>query len=182
MGGSIRGEINQDVVNTLVELMRKTIGEGGISVILKRLGEHGELSGRALVIACAEEMELLFGAQGAYAILRQVGRELSDRLAAMAPKEEYQEILAGSLNNLGFAQGIEVADNHANICNCVFYDQIIERNRSPIEHPVCWAGWGFIEGFMNKINGTHHVEWAGRDIKANACRFNFYSSLTELRQ
>jgi len=171
------GEISQEVVLTLVELMTKTIGPSAMSVVLKRLDNDDSLEGQALVMACAEEVENVFGSQGAYAILRQVGRDLSNQLAEGVAEQEYRSILTGALNSMGFAKGIDLFEGHANICSCVFYDKIKQVNRSPIDHPVCWAGWGFIEGFMKKINGTHHVQWEGRDEKA--CRFKFYSSLTE---
>jgi len=150
----IRGEINQAVIMTLVELIANTLGNDAVEMLLKRLQKKGELEGRALVIAFSEEVEHIYGSQGAYAILRQVGRDLSAKMIADSDPESYQSILTCSLNDMGFAEGIEAAAGHADICHCVFYEQIQQRSREPIEHPVCWAGWDLLKGSCNRSTAS----------------------------
>ena len=59
------------------------------------------------------------------------------------------------------------------ICNCVFYSVLQRNNLEPIEHSVCWTGWGFIEGFMREIKDIKAIKWVSRDIENNGCQFDY---------
>jgi hypothetical protein len=75
------------------------------------------------------------------------------------------------LNDFGFADRIEICEAHSNICHCVFYEILEAKNFGPTQHAVCWAGWGFIEGFMKLIAGVKGIKWVDRDIERKACKF-----------
>ncbi|GAB6066586.1 hypothetical protein JCM9492_16820 [Aquifex pyrophilus] len=64
-----RKEISQETINTLIELMKGVVGEGGVNTVMKKL--EGNLSGRELVYTFAEEMMKLYGDKGSYAIIGQ---------------------------------------------------------------------------------------------------------------
>jgi hypothetical protein len=166
-----RGEITQEVVNTLVGLMEEVIGKAAVNIVLKQFPEDEHPPGRELVFQFAEETENLLGTQGAYAVLRQVGRDLAKNVASSLPEEQWQHALERSLNEFGFADCISKEDDEASINNCVFYPILEERELPPIGHAVCWAGWGFIEGFMKLIEGVKGIKWVSRDMERKSCKF-----------
>ncbi len=170
---ALKGEITQEVVETLVDLMKDIIGEKAVNIVLRQFPREAQLPGRDLVFRFAEETEKLLGTKGAYAILRQMGRELAKSLAAKLPEDQWPRALEVSLNKFGFAERIEKASDHANICSCVFYPILEERNLPPVGHAVCWAGWGFIEGFVKLMDGTRGIQWVERDLERKACKFEF---------
>lgn len=166
-----RGEITQEVVETLVKLMAEVIGQKAVDIVLRQFPTDEQPSGRDLVFRFAEETDNLLGSSGAYAVLRQVGRDLAKQVASTLPKEKWQQALEQSLNDFGFADRIEKCDGHANICNCVFYEILEKNDVGPTEHAVCWAGWGFIEGFMKLMEGVKGIKWQERDSEKKACKF-----------
>jgi hypothetical protein len=166
-----RGEITQEVVDTLIELMSEVIGKNAVAVVMNQFPAGDLPPGKDLVFRFAEETEKLLGSAGGYAVLRQVGRDLAKRIASTRPKDQWQAALEQSLNNFGFADRITKFDDHSNICNCVFYPILEERNLEPTAHAVCWAGWGFIEGFMKLMEGVKSIKWVERDMTNKACKF-----------
>lgn len=169
----IEGEITQEVINILIELMKNVIGENGVGVILKHINIEENASGRKIVYAFAESATKILGKQGAFATLRQVGRELAKVMMSKHAKEDWEFVLRTALNDLGFAQKIDMESEEAYICNCVFYSILEKNNMKPIEHSVCWAGWGFIEGFMKALEGVKGIKWSSRDVLENRCKFDY---------
>lgn len=169
----IEGEITQEVINVLIELMKTVIGENGVGVILKNINVEENATGRKIVYAFAESTTNILGKQGAFATLRQVGRELAKVMMTKHKKEDWEFVLRTALNDLGFAQQIDMESEQAFICNCVFYNILQNNNLKPIEHSVCWAGWGFIEGFMKALEGVKGIKWESRDVLANRCKFDY---------
>lgn len=171
----IEGEISQDVINTLVSLTKNILGENAVNQILseisKRVGESS--SGKEIVFAFADEVQNMFGKKGGYAIIRQLGREVAKVLMERYPKEQWEEVLEKSLNAFGFAYKIERTSTEAYICNCVFYESILKpKNYAPVEHCVCWCGWGFIEAFVKGLEeGVKGIVWVDRDYENRKCRF-----------
>jgi hypothetical protein len=168
-----RGEITKEVIDTLVMLMADVIGQNAVDIVLRQSGQNGQPAGKDLVFKFAEETEKLLGSSGGYAILRQVGRDLAKKVASTRPKEQWQEALQQSLNDFGFADRIEKCDDHSSICNCVFYPILEERQLTPTKHAVCWAGWGFIEGFMKLMEGIQGIKFIERDMERKACKFYY---------
>lgn len=169
----IEGKITQEVIDTLINLMKEVIGENGVTVVLSGLEVEENASGRKIIYAFAESTTRTLGVKGAFATLRQVGRELSKVMMANHPRENWEHVLQTALNDLGFAQEIKRENNQAFICNCVFYSVLKANNQEPIQHSVCWAGWGFIEGFMKELEGIKGIQWKARDNENNRCKFDF---------
>ncbi len=165
------GEINQEVIDLLVSLMKGIIGENTVNVILRNCKEPE--NGRRLVYRFAEETQKLLGDKGSFAAMRQLGREIAKKLMEEHPEEEWEEILRTALNNLGFAKQIKREESRAFICDCVFYELLKENNLKPITHAVCWAGWGFIEGFMKELENVKGIKWIKRDYEHRSCQFDF---------
>ena len=168
-----RGAITQEVIETLVKLMAETIGQKAVDIVLKQFPSDQLPPGKELVFRFAEETEKLLGSSGGYAVLRQVGRDLAKQVASTLPREQWQHALEQSLNNFGFADRIEKCDDHSSICNCVFYPILEDKQLGPTKHAVCWAGWGFIEGFMKLLEGIKGIKWVERDIERKACKFDY---------
>ncbi len=171
MGKEIQGEINKEVIELLISLMENVLGKGAVQVILKNCKDQTD--GKRLVYRFAEETQKLLGDQGSFAAMRQLGRELAKKLMEEYPQEEWEEVLSTTLNNLGFAREIKKDKERAFICDCVFFDILLENNLKPITHAVCWAGWGFIEGFVKEIEGVKGIKWSSRDYEKRICQFDF---------
>lgn len=168
------GEITQEVVDTLIELMTDVIGKHAVDIVLKKCSACEEIAGRDLVFHFADETEKLVGVKGAHAVLRQVGRDLAKRVALTVPEDKWDQALKESLNHFGFAKNIINGKCEASINDCVFYTILEERNLNPTEHSVCWAGWGFIEGFMKLMKGTKGIQWTTRDLTNKSCKFSYF--------
>jgi predicted hydrocarbon binding protein len=174
MGETAKGElceITQEVVDTLIHLMENVIGKPAVRIVLNQFPENENPLGRDLVFRFAEETQNLFGAQGAYAVLRQVGRDLAKSVASSTPEDQWLQALEQSLNQFGFAECITKGKEDASINACVFYPILEDRGLQPTDHAVCWAGWGFIEGFMKLIEGVKGIKWVSRDIERKSCKF-----------
>lgn len=173
----IEGEINQEVIETLVSLTKNILGEKVVNQILSEVSKKSAdaASGRDIVFAFADEVQNMFGQKGGYAIVRQLGREVAKVLMEKHPKEEWEALLEKSLNTFGFAYKIERTKNEAYICNCVFYEGVLKpRGFAPVEHCVCWCGWGFIEAFVKGLEeGVKGIKWVDRDYENQKCKFIF---------
>jgi len=173
----IKGEINQEVINTLIDLTKAIIGEKAVDNIVKSVNEKNKENavGKDIVFAFADEIQNMYGQNGGNAIIRQLGREIAKSLMEKHSKEEWEDLLEKSLNAFGFAYKIERNENEAYICNCVFYEGNLKpRGLGPIEHSVCWCGLGFIEGFIRELEeGVKFIKWKERDYENKKCKFVF---------
>lgn len=173
----VEGEINQEVIQTLVSLTKNILGERAVEQILNEVSKRsGDVnSGKDIVFAFADEVQKMFGQKGGYAIIRQLGREVAKVLMEKHPKEEWEVVLEKSLNTFGFAYKIERTKTEAYICNCVFYEGVLKpKGLAPIEHCVCWCGWGFIEGFVKGLEeDVKGIKWEERDYQNQKCKFVF---------
>lgn len=169
----IKGEITQDVIDTLISLMKDVIGEKAVAIVLNGLEVGENAKGRDIVYAFAESTTNMLSKKASFAILRQVGRELALIIMSKHERADYDFVLETTLNDLGFAQKIEKNENDAFICNCVFYSILQSNNLEPIQHSVCWTGWGFIEGFMRVIKDIRGIQWKKRDVENNRCQFDY---------
>ena len=164
-------EITRETVELLLELTKSTIGDKGVRTLLNRTSEN--LSGRELVYNIASAVMDVYGDKGSYAIVRQLGRDLAKKLMKKYPKDMWQWVLENSLRELGFAQRIELIQDEACICSCVFYEILQKDGLNPTEHAVCWCGWGFIEGFVREMKRVTGIEWKYRDAQKEQCWFRF---------
>ncbi len=169
----IKGEITKEVIDTLISLMTGVIGEKAVKIVLNGLDVGENAKGRDIVYAFAESTTNMLSKKASFAILRQVGRELAQVIMSKHNRADYDFVLETTLNDLGFAQKIEKNDNNAFICNCVFYSILQRNNLEPIQHSVCWTGWGFIEGFMRVLKDIRGIQWKERDVVNNRCEFDY---------
>jgi len=169
----VKGVINQEVINTLIGLVKNTLGANAVKVIINSIDVKGEMEGREILYKFAEAMEETLGNKGAFASMRQVGRDLAKYLMGKFPREEWDIVLENALNDFGFARKIDKQKDKAFICDCVFFEILDKNGRKPITHPICWAGWGFIEGFVKEMENAKGIEWKERDYSKNMCRFDF---------
>lgn len=173
METKIKGKISQEVIDTLISLMKDVIGEKAVNIVLSRINVGENAKGRDIVYAFAESTTNLLSKKASFAILRQVGRELALTIMSQNKPEDYIFVLETTLNNLGFAQKIEKHENQAYICNCVFYSVLQRNNLEPIQHSVCWTSWGFIEGFMSELKGIKGIQWRERNVAEHRCEFDY---------
>jgi len=162
-----------NLVSVITVLMEDILGTHTVKMILNRCQCNHEVLPQELVYALAQETQKLLGNKGAYASLRQVGRSLAKNLISQAPPEQWSRLFEQSLNDFGYAQRVEKKTDSAFICHCVFYERLAQEHLQPIQHAVCWIGWGFIEGFMKPLEHIRSVEWARRDIAQQKCEFIF---------
>ena len=117
----IKGKITQEVILTLINLMREFLGDKNSVEILRGLKVEGKPSGRQLVYIFAESTTRILGKKGSFATLRQIGRELAKVMVKSHPADKWEFVLSTALNDLGFAQEIKRENGEAFICNCVFF-------------------------------------------------------------
>ncbi len=167
----------EEILNILISLTGKTIGEKAVNQVLSKASNNVENEDdiKELVFKFADEIQNLYGKNGSFAIVRQLGREVAKTFMEQHHKEEWENLLEEGLRILGFAQGIEKSNNTACICNCIFFEKELEpRNIEPINHSVCRFGLGFIEGFIKEIiSCAKGVKWISRDYNSKRCLFEF---------
>jgi predicted hydrocarbon binding protein len=173
----IKGEINQEVINTLTNTTKAIIGERTVDNIMRSVMEKSKenATGKDIIFTFVDKIQNLFGQNGGHSIIRQLGKEVAKSLMEKHPKEEWEDLLEKFLNTFGFAYKIERNSNEANICNCAFYEGVLKpRGLGPTEHSVCWYEWGFIEGFVRELETeVNSVEWKERDYENQKCKFVF---------
>lgn len=173
-------QISKEVIEVLVSLARGVIGFNVGAVILREMKIVNANDGKEIVYKFAGSIEDVLGKNGAFATLKQVGRDLANKLMYENPENEWSSLFYNALREFGFADMIRQEENRAFICSCVFYDMLQENNLEPTEHPVCWVGWGFIEGFMKEFEGVQRIKWAARDVENNRCQFDFIRNNEDL--
>lgn len=166
-------DITEEVIEVLVSLARGVIGHNLGSVVLRELDITNKNDGKEIVFKFAGSLEINLGKHGAYATLRQVGRDLAKKIMAENSEDKWNFLFLNALNEFGFANEVVKNDTSAFICNCVFYDVLQLEGLEPTEHPVCWIGWGFIEGFMKEFENIQRIKWTYRDIENRRCKFDF---------
>ncbi len=173
-------QLSWEVLDIIVDKIGGIIGEGAVSVLQTiKTADRDQAPNPELVYNLGNELEEIIGKKGAFALLRQVGREVGKMFTDGKHPEEATEILAVTLRNLGFAYEIKLNEKEAYICKCVFYDLLAADGYRPIQKPVCWTGMGFIEGCLSNVNDTHHIKWKGRDLQARECKFEIRRSVEE---
>jgi len=164
--------LSEEILENIYNLLEEIVGQKAIKLLKRRIEEKGITDVSRIIFEAAQEMGHLLGTKGAYATLREVGRSVARNLMSAHPKEEWDDIFRKGLNLMGFAKGVKREGNRACICSCIFYPQFLEkRNLKPTEHPICWIGWGFIEGFMKEFTGALGVQWKKRDYEREQCWF-----------
>jgi len=169
----MRGDVKQDVIDTFVTLTEGIIGKNATNLVVNKCKANGSDSGKDLIFALTDQIQMILGDKGAFAVIRQVGRDIAKMIINETDEENLIAAMESNLALFGFADGIECGKECSHICNCVFYDRLVENNIAPIEHAVCWCGLGFIEAFSRKIEGVKSIEWVSRDIEAKKCKFNY---------
>jgi predicted hydrocarbon binding protein len=165
---SLEKELLEDIYKHLEEI----IGEKALKVFKREIENSESTDVPAVVFKIAREMEKTLGKKGAYSILRELGRTVARDLMNSHPKEEWERVFREGLNIMGFAKGVKREPTRACICSCVFYPRFLEREGlKPTEHPVCWIGWGFVEGFMKAFTGAKGVRFVKRDFAKRECWF-----------
>ncbi len=173
-------QLSWQVLDIILDKLRGLIGERAIGLLhTVQDADRTHPPSPRLVYDIGNELEEVVGKKGAFALLRVIGREIGVMFTEGKDTKIATEILTVTLRNLGFAYEIKLEDKDAYICHCVFYDILNADGHGPIEKPVCWTGWGFIEGCLSNINGAHHIKWMERDIDAKACRFDVRLSANE---
>ena len=166
------GTLSEEILENIYHLLEGIVGEKAVKLIKRKITEKGITEVSQIIFETAQEMGEIIGQPGAYATLREVGRSVARNLMNEHPKEEWEKVFREGLNIMGFAKGVKREGNRACICSCIFYPQFLgPRKLKPTEHPICWIGWGFIEGFMKEFTGALGVEWKERDYEKEQCWF-----------
>jgi len=166
------GTLTEELLEDIYKDLSQIIGQKAINFFKRKIEEKGITDVPTIIFEIAGEMGKTFGVKGAYSVLREVGRTVARQLMETHPKEEWEEIFEKGLNIMGFAKGVKKESERACICSCIFYPNFLEKkNLKPTEHPVCWIGWGFIEGFMKAFTGAKGVKFEGRDFDRKQCWF-----------
>jgi len=160
----------EEVLKELLELSEVVLGQKAVSMLKRRIEEKNLSRLSEIVFELAQKVQDIFGEKGSHAVMRQIGREVAKRLSKQHPPEDWEQIFRIGLRIMGFAEGIGDQDGFVYVRSCVFYPNFLEpRGLSPLQHCVCYGGVGFIEGFLNLLEGKKGVEWVKRE--ENKCFF-----------
>lgn len=165
--------ITEETIQLLTSLVNGVVGFDISKSYTEKLNLSLNDKGKEIVFKYASFIEDSIGKTEAFSTLREVGKNLAIKLMKDNYKEEKEVLLERSLKELGFAQSIAKEPNNIFICNCVFYDILQINGIDPIEHAVCWVGWGFIEGFLKEMQNVNSITWKSRDIENERCNFVF---------
>ena len=164
--------ISEEILQNLYKILEGIIGARAVNLFKKRIEERGITDIPQTIFELAGEMEGIFGKRGAFATLREVGRQVAKDLMESHPRQEWESVFEKGLNIMGFAKGVKKEPTRACICSCIFYPNFLsKRNLKPTEHAVCWIGWGFIEGFMKAFTNALGVRFKERDFAKEECWF-----------
>ncbi len=162
----------EELLESIYKDLSQIVGPKAVDLLKRRILEKGITDVPQIIFEIAGDMEQTFGTKGAYSVLRELGRTVARQLMEAHPKEEWKEVFEKGLNIMGFAKGVKKEPERACICSCIFYPNFLEKkNLKPTEHPVCWIGLGFIEGFMKAFTGATGVKFEGRDFEREQCWF-----------
>jgi len=166
------GTLTEELLEDIYKDLSQIVGPRAVNLLKRKIKEKGITNIPQIIFEIAGDMGQTFGTKGAYSVLRELGRTVARQLMEAHPKEEWEEVFEKGLNIMGFAKGVKKEPERACICSCIFYPNFLEKkNLKPTEHPVCWIGWGFIEGFMKAFTGAKGVKFEGRDFDRERCWF-----------
>jgi len=160
----------EEVLQDLLEVSEIVLGQKAVSMLKRRVKEKNLSRLSEIVFELAQEVQDILGERGSYATMRQIGREVANKLSKQHPPEDREQIFRIGLRMMGFAEGIGDQEGFVYIQSCVFYPNFLEpRGLSPLQHCVCYGGVGFIEGFLNLLEEKKGIEWVKRED--NKCFF-----------
>ena len=170
--------ISEEILWELYKILEGIVGTRAVNLFKKRIEEKEITDIPQTIFELAGEMEKIYGKKGAFATLREVGRQVAKDLMEIHSKEDWERVFEEGLNVMGFAKGVKKEETKACICSCIFYPQFLEpKNLKPTEHPVCWIGWGFVEGFMKAFTNALGVRFKERDFENQSCWFEIVSEV-----
>ncbi len=150
------------VEDALFRVARRLLGDGGCSVLLKRLEVSNREKLPESIYELMKESLSVFGEKGLFAISRQLGREMAKELAMHFPQERHKDIEREVLQALGLAQEMCIEEENYYMKGCVFYPKFLQKEGiKPSEHAVCYMCMGFIEGSLKEPNKV--IKWKGRE-------------------
>lgn len=172
------GGISQEILEDLYSILSNIVGERAVNLFKRKIAEKGITDIPTIIYELAGEMGKTFGTRGAFATLREVGRQVARDLMEHHPREEWGKVFEEGLNIMGFAKGVKKEPTRACICSCIFYPNFLQKEGlKPTEHPVCWIGWGFIEGFMKAFTNALGVRFKERDFERQQCWFEIITQV-----
>jgi predicted hydrocarbon binding protein len=165
------GNLESELLGDIFARLEEIIGEKAVKLLKNRIGESTNDVPKA-VFEIATYMGETFGQRGANSVLRELGRAVAKDLMNAHSQSEWERIFKEGLKLLGFAEGVKRKGRRACICSCVFYPRFLSNiGLEAMQHPVCWIGLGFVEGFMRAFTGAKGVKFSERNLKENACWF-----------
>ena len=160
----------EEVLKELLEVSEVVLGQKAVSMLKRKIEEKNLSRLSEIVFELAQNLQDIFGEKGSHAVMRQIGREVAKRLSKQYPPQSWERVFRVELRMIGFAEGIGDQDNFVYIRSCVFYPNFLEpRGLSPLQHCVCYGCVGFIESFLNLLEGEKGIEWVKRE--ENKCFF-----------
>lgn len=171
MQEEIQEQINHEIVLKIIEIAKGLLGSFNVNTMLNQVADAGSIpEGCDLLIAFGDKIQSQYGDKGAFATMRQLGREVGKNLMANHPAEEWEDLLKTGLLTLGFTKNIKIGENSVEVTDCVYHKILEQRGKKPTEHSFCWMGLGFAEIFIRAFNkNIRSVKWQHRNDNMNCC-------------
>jgi len=169
----VDNQLDHEIILTVTKSAGELIGKYSVEKILNKMADSdGVLEGRALIFSFGNEIQSSHGNKGAFATMRQMGREVAKVLMSKHKVFEWEGLFEKGLSTLGFAQWVEKDKEKACLFGCTYCDVLKQKGLQPLEHSICWFGWGFTEGFLRMLEkDLFTIEWSGCDPENKKCCF-----------
>ena len=150
-------QINHEIILTIIEIAKELLGPFNVNTMLNQVADaKGVLEGSDLLIAFGDKLQVQYGNNGAFATMRQLGREVGKKLMSVHPDDEWNHLMRKGLSTLGFTDNIRIEDKKIIVTDCIYFNILEHRGINPTEHSFCWMGMGFIESFIRVFNKDVH--------------------------
>lgn len=175
--GLVVDQFDHELVNTIINVTKKLVGDYSIDKVLNKLADSNlSLDGQQLLFAFTDGIQKKYGVNGAFATMRQIGREVAKGLIADHSSSEWEHMLDLGLRKMGFNVLPFENDKEACVFDCVYLRILESVELKPVEHCICWMGWGFIEGFIRMFeDDLVSKQWVNRNLKEKKCCIRYRS-------
>jgi predicted hydrocarbon binding protein len=157
-------------------ILETLIGKQAVKMIHRAIEEAGAKEPPQILFVAVNKLQELIGRRGACAIVREIGREVADKMMENHPPQEWWFVCKQALKETGYARELKSV-NGRGFCvfGCMFYPYFLKPNNlEASKHPICWIATGFIEEFMRKIKKIKGVGFVKREN--NCCEFKYITA------
>ncbi len=158
------------------QILEGLIGKRGTSIVMREVAQLQNPHPSEIIFTAVNALLKLLGNHGANAIVREIGREVAQRMMKKHPPEKWWELCKSALVEAGYAKDIKLLED-GTVCvgECAFHPNILKpQGLDAAQHPICWIASGFIEEFIRRIKRVKGLRFKRRE--ENCCRLQLLTA------